>query len=116
MKAVSNKQAIIKRKLNAVYQQIDNDREPVCQGCGRGDKPLSHSHTISQKRCKHLGKTELIWDENNIEIECFGNRDYCHDIWEHGTIEQKRNMNNFDRKLEYIKKHDPEQYTKLTLE
>ena len=113
MKAVSNKQAVIKRKLNAVYQQIDNDREPVCEGCGRGDKPLSHSHTISQKRCKQLGKTELIWDAANIELECFGDKYCCHDKWERGTQVEKWYLDNYLRKLEYIKKHDPQQAIKL---
>lgn len=116
MRNVSKKQAIIKRKLSEVYSEIDNEREPVCQGCDRGSRPLSHSHTIGQKRCKQLGKTELIWDKDNIEIECFGNRDFCHEKWEKGTIKQKRKMKNFERKLEYVKKHDPEGYIKLTLD
>ena len=115
MKAVSNKQAVINRKLNAVYQQIDNDREPVCQGCDRSDKPLSHSHTISQKQCKQIEKPELIWDAENIEIECFGDKTCCHYYWEHGTIEQKQNMDNYLRKLEYLEKHDPQGAIKLNL-
>lgn len=116
MKQVSKKQAVIKRKLNEVYRKIDNEREPVCQGCDRGDKPLSHSHTIGQKRCKHIGKPELIWDENNIEIECFGNKNDCHDIWERGTLSEKRELHNFTRKLEYTKLHDIQEYRKLLAE
>ena len=114
MKAVSNKQAVINRKLRATYQQIDNDREPVCQGCDRSDKPLSHSHTISQKRCKQIGKPELIWDAANIEIECFGDKDCCHDKWERGVILEKWELDSFFTKIKYIEKHDPEGYIKLT--
>lgn len=115
MKKVSNKQAVIKRKLNEVYAIIDNEREPVCQGCNRGDKPLSHSHTISQKKCKELGKVELIWDKDNIEIECFGSKGDCHDIWERGSIIEKMKLRNFKRKLEYIEKHDPQRHRVLQL-
>lgn len=113
MKQVSNKQAIIKRKLRETYEQIDNEREQICQGCGRSDKPLSHSHTISQKRCKEIGKPELIWDKDNIEIECFGNNEDCHNIWEKGTLLQKWAMDNFLRKLKYIEKNDNETFVKL---
>lgn len=108
MKQVSNKQAAINRQLHATYDKIDNSREPVCEGCGRGNRPLSHSHTISQKRCKEIRKPELISDEKNIELECFGNLDYCHDTWEHGSPEKKAKMLNYQRKIEYIKIHDPQ--------
>lgn len=115
MKKVSNKQAIINRKLRKVYEQIDNEREQVCQGCGRSDKPLSHSHTISQKRCKEIGKPELIWDKGNIEIECFGNNNDCHNTWEKGTLATKTHLENFNKKMEYIKKHDNQKYMMLFL-
>lgn len=113
MKQVSNKQAIIKRKLRETLEQIDNEREQICQGCGRSDKPLSHSHTISQKRCKEIGKPELIWDKANIEIECFGNENYCHEKWERGTSREKRLMKNYIKKLEYLMRYDQQKHTKL---
>lgn len=112
MKQVSNKQAVIKRKLRETYEQIDNEREQICQGCGRSDKPLSHSHTISQKRCKEIGKPELIWDKDNIEIECFGNNEDCHNIWEKGTLLEKMLLLNFPEKLKYLRLHDKIQYVK----
>ncbi|MCH7724438.1 MAG: hypothetical protein IIC76_14035 [Bacteroidetes bacterium] len=112
MKQVSNKQAIIKRKLHGVYEQIDNEREQVCQGCGRSDKPLSHSHIISQKRCKEIGKTELIWDKDNIEIECFGNNNDCHNVWEKGGMAKQSRMLIFDRKLKYLFLHERSEYWK----
>lgn len=38
----------------------------VCESCGRNGKTFAAwSHTISQKRCKELHKTELIWLEGN---------------------------------------------------
>ena len=115
MKKVSKDQAKIKRQLHKTYQKIDAEREPVCQGCGRSNKPLSHSHTISQKRCKEIGKKELIWDEDNIELECFGTNKSCHEIWEHGSIIQRMKLLNFDRKMEYLAKNDLQKHVILKL-
>ena len=88
-----------------IYKEIDSERECVCFGCGRGDKPLSHSHTISRKKCKEIGKPELIYDKDNIELECFGDNHSCHYIWEHGTIEQKEKLLNFAKKMKYVRKY-----------
>jgi 5-methylcytosine-specific restriction endonuclease McrA len=48
-----------------------------CEECERNDcKPIDVSHTVSRKKAKELGKVELIWDKNNMEI--LGRR--CHKI------------------------------------
>lgn len=110
-------QVDIKRKLAETYDKIKQKRPPVCQGSGRSDVPLSFSHTISQADCKALGKTELIWDERNIELEGFeaptSRPTMAHNIWEVGAIEQKIQLLNFERKLEFIAEHDPEGYRKI---
>lgn len=110
-------QVDIKWKLSITTDKIKQSRLPICQGTGRSDVPLSFSHTISQARCKELGKTELIWDEDNIELEGFeaptSNPVAAHNIWEVGSIDKKIMLLNFERKLQYIAKHDPEHYTKL---
>lgn len=111
----SDKQSAIEYQLRKVYEQIDLARDPVCTGCGRGDKPLSHSHTIARSRCKQLGKPELIFDPANIEIECFGTNKSCHDIWEYEGIVKRMELDNFDKKLEYIEKEDPEKFRSLTI-
>lgn len=116
IRKVSKKQASIKSKLTAVYKEIDCERDMICQGCELGGLPVSHSHTISQKRCKEIGKPELIYDAANIELECFGESVNCHETWEHGAIWQKMRMKNFERKMEYIQKNDPEQFTKLQMQ
>ncbi len=109
-------QVEIKRKLAEIYDKIKGSREAVCQGSGRWDLPLSMSHTISQARCKELSKTELIWDSENIEVEAFeaptSKPTHAHNIWEVGSTELKMTLLNFDRKLEYIKIHDPEDYNR----
>ena len=86
---MSKKQDAINRKYAQVCKEIDAEREPVCSGCGRGDRPLSHAHSISRSRCHALGKDELIYDKNNIEIMCFGSSDTCHEIFDNAPIEQK---------------------------
>lgn len=106
--------------LKLTYAKIDETRLPFCEGSGKTGVPLSHSHTISQARCKQLGKAELIWDEDNIFLEEFeaptSNPTASHNVWELGNIEKKTTLVNFDKKLEYIKLHDIEQYMKLVIQ
>lgn len=113
-------QSEIKRRYTDTIDAIKLERNPVCQGTGTTDYPLSFSHTISQKRCKEIGKTELIWHPGNIEIEGYhepsSNPVAAHNIWEVGTLDQKKSLLNWDRKIQFIKLHDPEQYTKLMLD
>lgn len=113
-------QSETKRRYIDTIDAIKLEREPICQGTGRTDFPLSFSHTISQKRCKEIGKTELIWHPGNIEIEGYhepsSNPVAAHNIWEVGTLDQKKSLLNWDRKIQFIKLHDPEQYTKLMLD
>lgn len=112
-------QAEIKCQLLIVKDKIKETRLPVCQGTGRTGVPLSFSHIISQARCKELGKTELIWSEDNIELEEFeaptSNPTAAHNIWEVGTIEKKLTLLNIERKLEYIAQHDPETFIKYKI-
>ena len=111
----SSKQAAIDRELKKVYQVIDVDREPVCAGCDRGDRPLSHSHTIGQGRCKQIGKPELISDPSNIEFMCFGTSTSCHEIWEYEGIKQRMQLNNFDAMMLYIQQHDEERFRAVSI-
>lgn len=110
-------QAEINRNLKAVKDYIKHSREPVCQGSGRWDVPLSNSHTISVQRCKDMGKTELIWDEDNIELEGFeaptSRPIMAHNIWSDGSWQQRVQLLNWNRKIEYIYKHDREQYRRI---
>lgn len=107
-------QSEITAHYRIIQDHISNIRDAVCQGTGRRDLPLSFSHTISRARCKELGKSELIWDENNIEVESMGASDSAHYIWEHGNLEMKKTLLNFKKKLEYIELHDQQTYQKLT--
>lgn len=106
-------QAEINKRYKEVCSQIDLERERYCEATGRTDLPLSHSHTISQRRCKHLRKTELIWDKDNIFLESMGTSDSGHVTWDHGNLDDKKKLFNFERKLAYIKIHDQETYQKI---
>ena len=110
----------VKRRYAEVCDRIKHTRLPMCEGSGRYDVPLSFSHTISQDDCKKMGKTELIWDERNIELEGFeaptSRPTMAHNVWEVGSMEAKIMLLNFDRKLEFIKEHDPEGYCKIMVQ
>lgn len=105
-------QAEITANYRRAQEHIALESNGVCQGTGRTDLPLSFSHTISRARCKQLGKAELIWDIDNIEVESMGENDSAHYIWEHGDLESKKRLLNFAKKFSYIQKHDPETYRK----
>jgi hypothetical protein len=110
-------QVEIKRRYAETCDKIKQTRPAMCEGSGRWDVPLSFSHTISQADCKALGKTELIWDERNIELEGFeaptSRPDMAHNIWEVGAMEDKVMLLNFNRKVDFIKIHDPEGYQNI---
>ena len=68
---------------------------------------VDHDHTIAQQRCKHLNKTELIWDPQNIE---FSSRQ-AHTEWEnksHACEDHK----NFIKRMLFVKLQDPEMFEK----
>lgn len=39
-----------------------------CERTSRSDLPLDCSHIISVRMCQASGRSELAWDENNIEL------------------------------------------------
>ena len=59
-------------------------------------------HTISQRRCKELGKTELIWDENNWS---WSSRQ-AHLEWEEYKSGKFQHHLNFKTRMAYMAEHD----------
>jgi len=52
-----------------LQEQFEEFRYNFCTKCKRNDcQPIDVSHNISRKKAKELGKVELIWDKNNMEI------------------------------------------------
>lgn len=100
-------QGQIDRRRSKAYEQMHDPSITQCAAY-----PFiswnDHDHTISQARCKQLGKTELIWDVQNIE---FSSR-LAHNEWESygsGCFEEHANV--LTRML-YLKRHDPERFEK----
>lgn len=79
-----------------------------CWASGRTDDPLDCSHIISVKRCQEIGKSELAWSLENIQLESRTS----HMEWEswEANIEKVKNHDNIDYKLSFIKEHDEESY------
>jgi hypothetical protein len=96
-------QAQIDSKLRKTYQEMGVQRH--CSAYPDMEAH-DHDHTISQARCKQLGKTELIWDPDNIE---FSSRT-AHQEWERyrsGRFEEHKNV---VKRMLFVKKHDREKY------
>lgn len=107
MRQLSLKKGKVKTQLNKVYQKIDEEREHICSGCGRGDIPLSHSHLIP------VGTNQsLECEENNIQLHCldWGNRKGCHTKWESHNIEEIKDMNDFKENMDYVRSVDETYY------
>jgi len=92
-----------------VYKEIAKNRERVCSGCGQSNVPLSHSHIISRAKRPDLKK-----DIHNITYHCLSiNRLGCHDIWEHGTEEEREMLLDYHSNMKYIREVDEGYYNQL---
>lgn len=102
------KQSTINKKLSDLKKQWSiDDPYPVCECC-ESAPATDMDHSISQKRCKELGKYELIWDKENISRSCRS----CHTTWESyksGIFEDHANV--IDR-MKFVCKHDLETFEK----
>jgi len=101
-------QAQINSRLKKAYEEIEMlCPTGICQAYNHM-KADDHDHTISQKRCKELGKTELIWDIDNIEFSC---RE-AHMEWESYKSGYFEDHANVIKRMLYVKKHDTEGFEK----
>lgn len=105
---------VIQRKLKKIIAFMDATRTMQggsiydCDATGTREMVIDHDHTIAKARCKELGKTELIWDPANIE---YSSRK-AHKEWESYKNGEFRKHRNFERRMEFMKEHDHEGYTK----
>ena len=102
LKQVSSKQQSILKEYKKVCDEIDEEREPICAGCLRGDLPLSHSHRIRVSLRKDLMK-----DKEGIDLMCYGYSGSCHDKVE---SYQWDNLNNGEEIKEYVRRKEPSEY------
>lgn len=95
------KRETAEKKKRETYQLIDATRERICGGCGRSDKPLTHSHLINQRRMREvLKRPELIAEPELIAFHCHE----CHVQWENGNP----NLLDFQLNLKIVEKYDPD--------
>lgn len=85
----------------AAYKKMDDSMPHVCSGCGSQSHPLSHSHIIPVSQHPEFEATP-----ENIVYDCLSIGDYkgCHDIWEHGSEEERKCLNNYNERISVIKK------------
>ena len=105
-------------KYKKVCLEIFEERELKCTGCGRyqtGDIKLSHSHIISQKHCKEMGREDLVYNKYNITYHCmaFGEHEGCHGKWE-GS--RRIELNDYDVNMTYIRSIDEQMYQRMLVE
>lgn len=79
------------------YKAFDKNKITYCESCGSTNYPLSRSHIISVSM-----RPDLASDPHNLVMECFGSKERCHDIWEHGTSTQRKKLLTYERKIAYI--------------
>lgn len=112
IKRIRNKRADIEKELRQVYRKIDHDRPPVCEGCGRSDRPLSHSHLLSRAL-----RPDLICQEDNIKLHCFGNwggpDKTCHEKWADFIPHEVMGMLDFEDNMLYISEVDVNKFNGL---
>mgnify|MGYP003519981362 CR=1 FL=1 len=107
---ISNKKAERDRLMKIAYREIDRERDPVCEGCGRGDVALSHSHILSQANRK-----DLAAEKDNIKLHCLGNYYSCHETWERGIPHEIVLMDDFKENLAYIEMLDKDQFIRIMI-
>lgn len=101
-KQVNVATALGKLKHDIEMEAIHSDMY-YCWSCGYSHSGLDKSHILSVGQFKHL---EL--DKDNINLFC---RD-CHNIWEHGSIQEQIKSLTFEKDLEYIRENSSEYFSK----
>ena len=76
IKLITVRRQQLNDEMRKAYDEIDQEREPVCQGCQAPE--FEHSHSIP----KNYKDYKFIADERNIWLLC---RD-CHTLFETGWV------------------------------
>lgn len=79
-------------------EEIMQEREHACEGCGTYSKNISFSHRIPRSR-----NISMLHDKGNIDMYCMD----CHDLWERG---QWRRLINGPHAMRWLNANDPELY------
>ncbi len=101
-------EATIKTNYSASLRNKHAGQTVFVCGCGCGGRAVHNDHTIAKARCKVILKTELIWHPDNYESSC----EKSHREWEDYKTGLWINHQNVEKRLAFLKKHDPEGYIK----
>lgn len=112
MSTCSNGREVSQSQINSYYRlakikEYEGNPFPDCQACGN-TKANDCDHTIPQKRCKELNRTELIWDAKNFVPSCRK----CHTEWESYGSGEFYKHRNFSERMAVVFDYDPETYIK----
>jgi 5-methylcytosine-specific restriction endonuclease McrA len=61
---------ICEAKKKVLANQLYTHGYHFCEECKRTNVILDCSHIVSVKECQESGRSELAWDESNIEVYC----------------------------------------------
>lgn len=100
-------QTQIDRRLSKAYQDNLKPSDFLCECCGE-ERAVDRDHTLSQRRCKILKLTELIWDWRNWSLSCRN----CHTEWESYKSGLFKKHLNYECRMAYLKKASHEDYQK----
>src|SRR5689334_15148630 len=103
-------QSQIDHNRSVAYKLKYPVQEATCHGCWMR-KANGSAHSIPQARCKHLGKTELIWHPDNFWPGCL----ICNLAAENPKGERWKKLLIKDEMLAFIEKHDHELFMKFSL-
>lgn len=108
----TSKEASVKQLLSELKAEIElealQDGNYYCQGCGGArcnNTGLDKCHILPIGRYKHL---ELV--KENITL--MGRK--CHEIWDSGSLEEKKQLLNYEHMLSIALKHDELFYNRLS--
>lgn len=99
-----SQRAIDRRYSKSLKEKHNGNPIAICGGCGA--RAVHNDHTISQKRCKELHKTELIWNPDNYESSCAK----CHQEWESYKDGKYMKHKNHIERMMFLLEHDKEGY------
>ncbi len=91
----------IRKAKQEFLKQCEHSDIAYCQACGASNKRLSCSHIISVNDCQNDGRSEIAFDVENLQLECYGENG-CHEETERGTIDHHANAR---YKKDFIEKY-----------
>jgi hypothetical protein len=115
VKQITAEQALINRAYRITCADMDYVEEKICSGCLKyqgGDIKLSHSHLISRKHCKEIGRIDLISERKNLTYHCldFGENTGCHRKWE--NPKQRHELKDYKNNIKIIEELAPQLLSK----